>query len=80
MLTYIVRRLFQLIVVIFGVTIITLVIMFLIQGDPAQMLAGKSPTPGKIALIRSELGLDKPLYVQYAAVTTETRSGSKGSG
>ena len=79
MLTYIVRRLFQLIVVIFGVTIITFVIMFLIPGDPAQMLAGKSPTPGKIALIRSELGLDKPLYVQYGRFVNRLAHGDFGT-
>ena len=79
MLTYIVRRLFQLIVVIFGVTIITFVIMFLIPGDPAQMLAGKSPTPGKIALIRSELGLDKPIYVQYGRFVNRLAHGDFGT-
>lgn len=79
MLTYIVRRLFQLIVVIFGVTIITFVIMFLIPGDPARMLAGKSPTPGKIAIIRSELGLDKPIYVQYTRFVNRLAHGDFGT-
>jgi peptide/nickel transport system permease protein len=65
MLTYIVRRLFQLVIVLLGVTMITFVIMFLVPGDPAQMMAGKSPTPGRIASIRAKYGLDRPLYVQY---------------
>jgi peptide/nickel transport system permease protein len=79
MLTYIVRRLFQLVVVIIGVTIITFVIMFLVPGDPAQLLAGKSPTPGKIALIRAELGLDKPLYVQYGRFVDRLAHGDFGT-
>src|SRR5450756_335309 len=65
MITYIVRRLFQLVIVLIGVTIITFVIMFAIPGDPARQLAGKNATPERIAAIRLQLGLDKPIPVQY---------------
>jgi peptide/nickel transport system permease protein len=65
MLAYIVRRLFQLIIVLVGVTIITFIIMFAVPGNPARLLAGKDATPAKIALISHNLGLDRPLYVQY---------------
>jgi peptide/nickel transport system permease protein len=64
-LSYIVRRLFQLILVLFGVSIITFIMLYVIPGDPARMLAGKNATPEKIATIRKEKGLDKPIYVQY---------------
>jgi peptide/nickel transport system permease protein len=65
MIAYIVRRLFQLVIVLIGVTIITFLIMFAIPGDPAQQLAGKNATPERIAIIRAQLGLDKPIPVQY---------------
>lgn len=65
MITYIARRLIQLVIVLFGVTIITFLIMFAIPGDPAQMLAGKNATADKVAEIRANLGLDRPIYVQY---------------
>jgi peptide/nickel transport system permease protein len=65
MIAYIVRRLFQLVIVLIGVTIITFLIMFAIPGDPAQQLAGKNATPERIATIRVQLGLDKPIPVQY---------------
>ncbi|MCX6362771.1 MAG: ABC transporter permease [Actinobacteria bacterium] len=65
MISYIVRRLFQLVIVLIGVTIITFLIMFAIPGDPAQQLAGKNATPERIATIRIQLGLDKPIPVQY---------------
>jgi peptide/nickel transport system permease protein len=65
MLTYIVRRLLQMIIVLIGVSLITFVIMFLVPGDPAQLLAGKDATPQKVAIIRHQLGLDRPIYVQY---------------
>jgi len=65
MLTYIVRRLFQLFIVLFGVSIITFMMLYVIPGDPARMLAGKNATEAKIQEIRVQKGLDKPLYVQY---------------
>lgn len=65
MLSYIVRRLLQLVIVLIGVSVITFVIMFAIPGDPAQQLAGKNATPEKVQAIRVQLGLDKPIYVQY---------------
>jgi peptide/nickel transport system permease protein len=65
MLAYIVRRLLQLVIVLIGVSVITFLIMFAIPGDPAQLVAGKNATPEKIQEIRGQLGLNKPLYVQY---------------
>src|SRR5665811_2571491 len=65
MTTYIVRRLFQLVIVLIGVSMITFLIMFAIPGDPARQLAGKNATPERIAVIRLQLGLDKPIPVQY---------------
>jgi peptide/nickel transport system permease protein len=65
MVSYVIRRLIQLVIVLIGVTVITFTIMFAIPGDPAQMVAGKNATPEKIAMIRVRLGLDQPLYVQY---------------
>jgi peptide/nickel transport system permease protein len=65
MVTYVVRRLIQLVIVLVGVTVITFLIMFAIPGDPAQQLAGKNATPERIAQIRVQLGLDQPIYVQY---------------
>lgn len=65
MLSYVVRRLFQLVIVLFGVSVITFVMLYVIPGDPARMLAGKNATEEKIEAIRVQKGLDKPIYVQY---------------
>ncbi len=65
MFGYIARRLVQLVFVLIGVSIITFLIMFLIPGDPAYLLAGKNATPQRVAEIRVELGLNRPIYVQY---------------
>jgi len=75
---YIARRLVQLVFVLIGVSIITFLIMFLIPGDPAYLLAGKNATPQRVAQIRVELGLDKPVYVQYGRFVDRLVHGNFG--
>jgi len=65
MIAYTVRRLFQLVIVLFGVTLLTFGILKLVPGDPAFFLAGKHPPPSRIEFIRHQRGLDRPFYVQY---------------
>jgi peptide/nickel transport system permease protein len=67
MLVYLARRLAWAVVVLIAVTAITFAIFYLLPpGDPALRFVGKTPTPESIALVRHNLGLDKPWYVQYA--------------
>ncbi len=65
MISYIIRRLFQLVIVLIGVTLITFIVLKLVPGDPARTLAGKYATPARIEYIRHQRGLDRPFYVQY---------------
>jgi peptide/nickel transport system permease protein len=66
MAAYILRRLGWAILVLLAVTLITYFIFYkLPPGDPALRFVGKQPTPQSIALVRHNLGLDKPFYVQY---------------
>ena len=49
-----------------AVTLLTFVIFYkLPSGDPALRFVGKQPTPENLALVRHNLGLDRPVYVQY---------------
>jgi len=67
MFAYILRRLGWALLVLLGVTFITFSIFYLLPpGDPALRFVGKQPTPQSIALVRHNLGLDRPFYVQYA--------------
>jgi peptide/nickel transport system permease protein len=59
------RRLLFLVLVVFGVTLITFAISHLIPGDPARLLAGDRASDELVAQMREKLGLDQPLYVQY---------------
>jgi peptide/nickel transport system permease protein len=59
MVTFLIRRLFGMIIVLIAVSFITYLIFFKIPGgDPAQRIAGKTATPQNIASIRQKLGLD----------------------
>jgi peptide/nickel transport system permease protein len=78
MLSYIVRRLMQLVIVLIGVSMITFAIMFVIPGNPALLFSGKDATPERVAITRHNLGLDRPVYVQYAKFVNRTIHGDLG--
>jgi peptide/nickel transport system permease protein len=66
MVAYILRRLAWAVVVLLAVTLVTFFIFYkLPPGDPALRFVGKQPTEENIALVRHNLGLDRPFYVQY---------------
>jgi len=65
MIILLVRRLLQAIPVLFGISIITFVLIYYLPADPARMYAGPSATVETVARIRHELGLDLPLWEQY---------------
>jgi peptide/nickel transport system permease protein len=62
---YILKRLLNLIPVLLGITLLVFILLHLIPGDPAQILAGTRATPEIVEGIREQLGLNKPLPVQY---------------
>jgi len=51
--------------ILLGVTLIIFLLFNLVGGDPALMLLGKHATAKQILEIREELGLNRPLYIQY---------------
>jgi peptide/nickel transport system permease protein len=62
---YILRRLLQSIPVIFFSTFLVFMVIHLIPGDAATVLAGPNATAEALAAIRQDMGLDQPLLVQY---------------
>jgi peptide/nickel transport system permease protein len=62
---YLLRRLTGMVVVMFLVTTTVFVIAHVIPGDPAAVMLGPSATAADIEALRSRLGLDAPLPVQY---------------
>jgi peptide/nickel transport system permease protein len=78
MLKYIVRRILMLIPVLFLVSVIIFSVIHLIPGDPVGIMLGTSATPAARAALIKELGLDKPLPVQYVDWVWNIMHGSFG--
>jgi ABC-type dipeptide/oligopeptide/nickel transport system permease component len=79
MLRYIIKRIFMLIPVLFGVSLISFSLLHMVPGDPAMILAGDDANPEFIKSVRQEYGLDKPLYVQYGTFITRVVRGDFGT-
>ena len=62
---FILRRLAQMIPVLFGITLVVFALLRLIPGDPVQTMLGLQARPESVAALRQELGLDRPLWEQY---------------
>jgi peptide/nickel transport system permease protein len=62
---FVLYRPLQLLPVLFGISVITFILVRMIPGDPARVLLGTRATPSAIAKIRAEYGLDQPLWQQY---------------
>ena len=67
MLNYLIKRIFSTIPVLIGISLLLFFMLRMLPGDPAQVLAGQMATPEEIENIRHQLGLDRPIYEQYAA-------------
>ncbi|MGG0178558.1 ABC transporter permease [Gottfriedia acidiceleris] len=65
MFLFIVRRIIQTIPVLLGVSLVVFLIMQMVPGDPATLLAGEGATKQTIEMIRHQLGLDRPVAIQY---------------
>lgn len=65
MARYIFKRIIYMIPVIIGVTFLVFFIMHLAPGNVAQLILGENATLEQIAALEAEMGLDKPLIVQY---------------
>jgi peptide/nickel transport system permease protein len=78
MLAYVIRRIVFGAAVLLGTSLITFVIAFVIPADPAVAVAGAKADPATLAAIRRELGLDQPLYFQYARYVDRALHGDLG--
>ena len=67
---YLVKRILQSIVVLWGTFTISFVILYLVPGDPVEIMLGgaggvSTATPQQIAAIRAQYGFNQPVIVQY---------------
>jgi peptide/nickel transport system permease protein len=78
MLSYVIRRIVFGLAVLLGTSMITFAIAFIIPADPAVAVAGAKADPATLAAIRTQLGLDRPLYIQYARYVDRAIHGDLG--
>lgn len=78
MLATLIRRSLLLIPILFGVTLIVFAAVRLVPGDPAQVMLGERATPETIAKLRSELGLNRPVVVQFGTYAAGIAHGDLG--
>lgn len=78
MIKYILRKLLLLIPVLFGVTLATFVVMHLFTTDPTEIILGQHATTQRVEALREELGLNKPMYVQFGDYLLNTVQGNLG--
>lgn len=62
---YLFRRLLLLIPVIWGVSTLVFLFLYLIPGDPIEIMLGETAQAADKALLRHELGLDRPVHLRY---------------
>jgi len=62
---YVIKRILTIVPVLVGISIIVFGFIHLIPGDPAVTMLGERATPERVKEVRTQLGLDEPLYTQY---------------
>lgn len=80
MRNFLLRRFFTSVLVLLGVSVFTFLMLHLVPGDPVHALVGKQiSSPEKLAELRQELGLDRPLPVQYFDYISKVLHGDFGT-
>ncbi|WP_159501722.1 ABC transporter permease [Microbacterium sp. 18062] len=80
MLTVTLKRVLAAVPTILGVSVVIFLILRLVPGDPVQaMLAGSPATPERIAELREQFGLERPVLVQYVDFLAAALTGDLGT-
>ncbi|WJQ00249.1 ABC transporter permease [Geobacillus stearothermophilus] len=74
----IVRRFFQLILLLIGISFLVFTSMYIAPGDPATIIAGPTASQSDIEAIRDDLGLNDPFLVQYGRYINGVLHGDLG--
>jgi peptide/nickel transport system permease protein len=79
-LGYVLRRLAAAVPVVIGITVVAFLLIHLVPGDPAKViLFGTDATPAQLASLRRQLGLEQPLWRQYADFVDQLLHGNLGT-
>ena len=75
---YFIHRLVATVITLLGVSFIVFLMVRLLPGDPARVIAGLLASEADVALIRKQLGLDQPFHVQYGRFLARALRGDLG--
>ncbi len=75
---YLARRVLASVVTLLGVSLIVFLMVRVLPGDPARVIAGLLASEEEVARIRVQLGLDRPLHVQYGIFLGRLLQGNLG--
>jgi peptide/nickel transport system permease protein len=78
-LSYVGKRLLQILPALFGISVAVFTLVHLIPGDPADVLLGQNATPARTAILHHTLGIDRPILVQYLSFLNHVIHGSLGT-
>jgi len=78
MVAFLCRRTLLAILTIFGVIVITFFLVRVVPSDPARQWAGSRATPEQLEIARKELGLDKPVFIQFEMYFRDLLKGNLG--
>lgn len=78
LLPFLTRRLAQMVGVLIGISLVTFLLLHMTPGDPARLLAGDRASEETIAAIRTQYGLDQPLWRQYLTYLSNLIGGDIG--
>src|SRR3954467_15218654 len=79
MASYFVKRLLGLLPTLLIVAVLVFLFVHMLPGDPARLAAGQDADEQTIAMVRTELGLDKPLPQQFVSFFTHMLQGNFGT-
>ncbi|MGL5820142.1 MAG: nickel ABC transporter permease [Sarcina sp.] len=75
------KKIFRLIFVILGVTILTFSLIYFVPGNPAEIILGQAgiePTKQEVMLLEEKMGLNKPIHIQYTNWIVNVLKGDLG--
>jgi peptide/nickel transport system permease protein len=75
---FVLYRPLQLLPVLFGISIVSFVLIHAIPGDPVRAIIGPKATPEVIERVRAQYGLDQPVFVQYLRFLENLAQGEIG--
>ncbi len=79
MLKFILKRILQMIPILFVVTIVVFLFVHMIPGNPARIVAGADADQATVEMIEKKLGLDKPIVEQYFVYIGNLAKGDLGT-